>query len=327
MKKLLLLLFIGIVGIGTAQNVNIPDANFKAYLVGNAAINTNGDAEIQLSEAAAFNGGINCQAMNISDLTGIEAFTNLETLKCSNNPLTSLDVSQNTALTQLDCIDNQLTSLDVNGANALESLYCRDNQLTNLDITQNTALSWLSCANNQLTNLDVTQNTAMWMLNCDNNQITSLDVSHNTSLSSSSYYGNQLTCLNVKNGNNSNFTSFYALNNPNLTCIEVDDVAYSTANWTDIDTQTSFSTACNNDCSVGINEANTPSLSIYPNPSSTGLIQLNTSIVNSDINVYSIEGKQINFTQSNNVIDISENEKGVYLVSIEGVVTRYVYQE
>ena len=41
---------------------------------------------------------------------------------------------------------------------------------------------------------------------------------------------------------------------------------------------------------------------------------------NSDINVYSIEGKQINFTQSNNVIDISGNEKGVYLVSIDGVV-------
>jgi len=66
---------------------------------------------------------------------------------------------------------------------------------------------------------------------------------------------------------------------------------------------------------------------IYPNPSNTGLIQLNTSIVNSEINVYSIEGKQINFTQSNNVIDISDNEKGVYLISIEGVVTRYVYQE
>ncbi|MDG2227826.1 MAG: T9SS type A sorting domain-containing protein [Flavobacteriales bacterium] len=66
---------------------------------------------------------------------------------------------------------------------------------------------------------------------------------------------------------------------------------------------------------------------IYPNPSSTGLIQLNTSIANSDINVYSIEGKQINFTQSNDVIDISDNEKGVYLISIDGIVTRYVYQE
>jgi len=64
------------------QNVNIPDANFKAYLVGNSAINTNGDTEIQVSEAAAFNGSINCNLMNISDLTGIQDFTALTELWC-----------------------------------------------------------------------------------------------------------------------------------------------------------------------------------------------------------------------------------------------------
>ena len=38
-----------------APIVNIPDANFKAALVGNNAINTNLDSEIQVSEAAAYN--------------------------------------------------------------------------------------------------------------------------------------------------------------------------------------------------------------------------------------------------------------------------------
>ena len=84
--------------IGFGQ-VNIPDANFKAYLVGNTAINTNGDTEIQLSEATAFNGQINCSSDNISDLTGIEAFTALTELYCYNNQLTSLDVISNLALT------------------------------------------------------------------------------------------------------------------------------------------------------------------------------------------------------------------------------------
>ena len=37
--------------IGLGQNVNIPDANFKAYLVANSLINTNGDTEVQISEA------------------------------------------------------------------------------------------------------------------------------------------------------------------------------------------------------------------------------------------------------------------------------------
>ena len=190
--------------------VNIPDANFKAYLVGNTNINTNGDTEIQVSEASAFTGEINCGWQNISDLSGIEAFTSLTQLFCFSNQLTSLDVSSNTALTNLQCPSNQLTSLDVSGATALITLACYNNQLTSLDVSNNTALITLSCQNNQL------------------------------------------ECLNVKNGNNTlvGGDEFYAYNNPSLTCIEVDDVNYSTVNWTAIDNQISFSTDCNNDCSA-----------------------------------------------------------------------------
>lgn len=39
-----------------AQIVNIPDAIFKVYLVGNASINTNLDVEIQVTEASVFVG-------------------------------------------------------------------------------------------------------------------------------------------------------------------------------------------------------------------------------------------------------------------------------
>jgi len=70
MKKLLLILFC-LPMIGFGQNVNIPDAKFKAYLVGNSAINTNNDSEIQVSEANSFSGTIDCSFLNISDLTGI----------------------------------------------------------------------------------------------------------------------------------------------------------------------------------------------------------------------------------------------------------------
>ena len=48
MKKLLLILLC-LPMIGFGQNVNIPEANFKAYLVGNIFINTIGDTEIQVS--------------------------------------------------------------------------------------------------------------------------------------------------------------------------------------------------------------------------------------------------------------------------------------
>lgn len=66
-------------------------------------------------------------------------------------------------------------------------------------------------------------------------------------------------------------------------------------------------------------------LRIYPNPSNTGLIQTNTDLNHSNIKVFSIEGKQINFTKTKNVIDISNNEKGVYLISIDGEVVKYTY--
>ncbi|MDA7762447.1 hypothetical protein N8927_04590 [Crocinitomicaceae bacterium] len=246
MKKTLLFLSVFLSANLFGQNVYIPDANFKAYLVGNSEINTNGDTEIQVSEATAFDGSINCDFLNISDLTGIESFNALIFLVCSGNQLTSLDVSQNSALLNLECAGNQLTSLDLSQNIDLRGLDCHANQLTSLDVSQNVALEWLECDFNQLTCLDVSQNTALVEFNCESNQ---------------------LTCLDISNGNNINVFIFYAVDNPNLTCIEVDDAEYSSNNfyWTEgIDSQMYFSEDCNNDCDddcddpiVGINELTT----------------------------------------------------------------------
>jgi Leucine-rich repeat (LRR) protein len=156
-----------------AQNVSIPDANFKNYLVNNTLINTNGDNEIQVSEATSFTQSVYCPSLGITDLTGIEAFTNITELYCGFNQLTSLDVSQNTALVYLYC------------------------------------------------------------------------------------YSNQLTCLNVKNGNNQNFIFFNGGSNPDLQCIQVDNAAYSSTNWTYIDPTATFNENCPSDCGTsvaGINE-------------------------------------------------------------------------
>ena len=90
---------------------------------------------------------------------------------CSDNKITTLDVSQNTALEQLWCTDNQLTALDVSKNTALTGLYCYNNQLTALDVSKNTALTVFDCYNNQLTALDVSQNTALTWLSCTGNQI------------------------------------------------------------------------------------------------------------------------------------------------------------
>ena len=180
------------------QVVYIPDANFKKYLIGNEDINTNGDNEIQLSEATSFEGEINCGNINISNLNGIEAFTALTGLDCGDNYLTSLDVSKNTALTSLYCHSNQLTSLDVSKNTALTDLDCGHNQLTSLDVSKNTALTELGCHINQLTSLDVSKNTALTGLDCHINQLTSLDVSKNSALTKLDCLGNSFNCNALK---------------------------------------------------------------------------------------------------------------------------------
>ena len=93
MKKTLLLfttyLCLGVSAI-FAQNVNIPDFNFKNYLLNNPTINTNSDTEISVAEAQAFTGTISATSLGITDLTGIEAFVNITTLEVYSNILTSL---------------------------------------------------------------------------------------------------------------------------------------------------------------------------------------------------------------------------------------------
>ena len=251
----------------------VPDDNFENYLEANS-----------MGDGITLNDSINTLSVeilmsldvsneNISDLTGIEDFTSLLMLKCYSNPLTTLDVSNNIYLTDLRCQSNQLTSLDVSQNTALKTLFCFSNFLTTLDVSSNTALThlyshsnqfisldvsqntdlyFLQCQSNQLTTLDVSTNTALQYLYCYSNQLTSLDVSNDTTLKELHCQDNQLTNLDLRNGNNTNmptFTiSFNATNNPNLYCINVDDVSWSTANWTvangSINTQHYFSNNC-----------------------------------------------------------------------------------
>ena len=249
--------------------VTIPDANFKSYLVGNTAINTNGDAEIQCGEAIAFTGLISCSGQFISDLTGIEAFVNLTALHANDNQLTSIDLSNNTVL---------------------ETLFASLNNLTTLDVSSNTILEQLSLFSNSLTSLDVSTNSALTLLVVGQNDLTS---------------------LNVANGNNSNFSNFEANGNPNLTCIQVDNVAYSDSNWTNIDTQTSFST----NCSLSVNDFNLNSIALQPNPT-TSILNIEMTQSLKQVTVYSMLGKEV-LKSENKKLDVSSLENGVFLIKIE----------
>ena len=218
------------------NNTNFPDDVFRQYVSENCDRDGNGvlsQGEIE----AVYN--IDVPEKNIADLKGIEYFYALKSLDCSENQLTHLDVSHNTALTDLSCYSNQLThldvshniyliyllchdnqlkSLDVSKNTALTQLDCPINQLTSLNVSKNTALTELWCFNNQLTSLDVSKNTALKELWCDENSLTSLDVSKNTTLEKLYCWDNQLTSLDVSK--NTGLTNLWCYNN-NLTSLDL----------------------------------------------------------------------------------------------------------
>ena len=195
--------------------VHFKDAEFEKEIIIMADLNVDN----QLSQAElAFIKELDLSGRELTDLEDIKYFTGLLSLDCSdnqlttldisnnlaleelicdNNILTSLDISNNTALTQLSCESNQLTTLDVNKNIALTSLNCDRNQLASIDLSSNTALTGFYCRENNLTSLDVSKNTALRSLYCSYNQLTSLDLSHCVYLWDLLCENNQLTSLNV----------------------------------------------------------------------------------------------------------------------------------
>jgi hypothetical protein len=202
MKKLLLSFLLVTICLLIAKNncnaqiVNIPDSAFKYVLLNLTSVNTNVDDEIQVSEAINFSGTLDVSGSGISDLTGIDAFTNITGLNCCCNYLQNLDVSNNLSLSYLNCSSNQLNSLTT-GSIPLLNLNCSINQIINLDITGNTALTRLECLQNQLSNLNHDNNVNLNYLDCANNQFQSLDFSFNPNLKTLIAYGNPLTSINV----------------------------------------------------------------------------------------------------------------------------------
>ena len=174
---------------------HFPDIHFREYV--SQEYDTDSDGAISLEEA----GKVLCidiaDRASLSTLKGVKYFFLLDTLDCSSNALTSLDVSSLTALTSLDCSSNVLASLDVSGCTALTSLYCKDNNLTSLDVSSLTALTSLNCHHSGLASLDVSGCTALTSLDCDYNALTSLDVSSLTALTSLDCGYNDLTSLDV----------------------------------------------------------------------------------------------------------------------------------
>ena len=327
-------------------DVNIPDAALKFALTNNININTNFDGEIQCSEAAAYTGYLGLSGLGITDLTGLEAFTAATQLDISGNNISSFNITANVSLTYFNCgfngftgtltfdaandaleqlfvNGNQLSGLDVSALSNLEHLNCAvNNNLTSLNLSANPALRILAADGNNLGGLDLSSNLDLTDLSCSSNGIVALNVSGNPDLVTIAVDGNvPMTYLNVANGNNSNFTFYNSFNNPNLGCIQVDNVAYSVANWTNVHPFSSFNTFCTPPITVGVDEQETTTLSIYPNPTKSELF-FSEAIAGE---VLDLTGKSLIQFPITRTLNLSLLADGVYLIRTEnGTVNRIV---
>ena len=181
----------------------------------------------------------------------LKANPNMSYLNCANSLLENLDLSNNKYISYLFCEGNRLKTLDVSNISSLTQFGCDDNLLTTIDISKNTYLSHFSCSENQLTVLDLSSNSNLWTLYCKENKLTTLNISKNKKVQYINCSSNNLVSLNIKNGNNANFSGFdndYSIdfkNNPNLTCIQVDDVTFANEKMANKkDATASYNTNC-----------------------------------------------------------------------------------
>ena len=181
---------------GHGQIVNIPDINFKNKLIAEG-IDTNGDGQIQETEAQAVVTELSLNNANISALTGIKSFTNLKNLYCGHNNLTTVDVS---------------------GMSNLEHIYLGENQLISVNMTGCNALKYAAFQHNNLSSINLTGLIYLQYLNLDDNIFSSLLINNLLSLKIFSFSGNRigailnfnaLPLLETIYANNSNLSSIH----------------------------------------------------------------------------------------------------------------------
>ena len=274
---------------------------------------------------------------NVLTSLNVSNNTNLIELYCDSNQLTNLDVSANVNLTTLWCQFNQLADLNVNGTSSLQEIYCLTNQLTNLDVSGATNLQLLYCPDNLLTSLALGANSNLTQLYCFDNQLSSIDLSNLPNLNIFWCYNNQLNNLDVITNINlgdlrcndnqlsgsllldglSSLTSFNVVNNPDLTCIQVDNETDATsglgqyATWS-IDAGASYAENCalsSDDFSL----ENT--VVVYPNPASSKIhLELPYNI--EKVTIHNILGQKMVEAKSE-TINISNLSRGLYFVTIQ----------
>jgi len=228
-----------------------------------------------------------------------------------------------TGLTTVNC--PLLGEIDLSNLDQLTTLLATGNALlTSLTMPGQTPPGPKSGVANK-----ISANTTLTTVDVQNNGLAgTLDLTNFSALTTIKVNGNNLTGLNVGNGNNTNVptANFDARNNSRLSTITVDNVSYSTTNWTNVDPGVTFSAGG----VLGLDENILSSkVSVYPNPSNGVLnVSIPSDILVSNASIFDVTGKQVKIFKSfSKSLNISSLSTGIYILKIDtnkGVVSKKV---
>lgn len=193
-----------------AGYVRIPDAAFEEYLV-RKNIDDKVDGKL-LKKSALSVKYMHDFGKNITDLTGIEAFENLEQIFLDNLGFKELDFSHNRNLKKISITNSSnLKVLNISGCAELEFLIAQGCGLEALDISNNKKLAYLVLSENLLKGIDISKQRDLNLLSVDNNRITSLDLSENLKIEYLYVEGNSMENLDLSK--NPEIIELYCNNN------------------------------------------------------------------------------------------------------------------
>nr|WP_322624152.1 T9SS type A sorting domain-containing protein [uncultured Flavobacterium sp.] len=283
-----------------SQTTAIPDSRFEQELI-NLGIDSDAtvNGQILTADARAITELTimpqqpgNYPDDYIHDLTGIEAFVNLERFTVGFTAITELNVSTMTNL---------------------KYLVCDANELTHIDVSSNTLLEEIS--------VSVSGDLAPM------NSIETLDLSHNPNIRNVTAQGG-VRYINLKNGNNNENMiisigfAFPVPGNTQNVCIEVDNeqlaqanqLPYSEWNVSGFSVTHTYTENCVN----SVQKNDKTAAFVYPNPATDVLHIYSATGIAESVKLFDVSGRMVRqFTNiTDNALDVSGLSGGVYLVTV-----------
>ncbi len=237
----------------------------------------------------------------------------LAQINISANLLTDLDLSNNKRLTYLNIGYNKIASLDISNNPLLDTALLQGNPLTEIDLSGHEYLQQLVIDDTKISSIDISSLPMLQFFYASYLKLKNIDASKNENLIYINAVENpDIEFINFKNGFNKNVFGFFAINSPNLKCIQVDDPDYSSSQelWKK-DDATAYATDCSTYLKTG--EYAPTKFNVYANPTQGPLM---LDIKAAEIQVYNTVGQRVAEYRNTKNLDLGYLPSGVYFLKI-----------